>query len=327
MRKKEPFIREKYSRRHHYLPVFYLKGFTNEEKLFYVYDKIEDSILVKQKPESKFYEKDLNNYKTENGVLLTIEEPLYTPHDTKFAPLLSKIQSGDIHQNLTALEKLEVLYFINQLFWRSPQSNKYFVELIGKEGLSNKYFGFKNPSGEKVTDEEIPEIKAHVLKDVEIQKVFKLMIALSDGSSEERRRLFEKWKVITLTTESSSFLVGDYPFLINNSNIAMNNVFEELMFPLSKNKLLILSDKSPNFLDGILFAKFNTSIIAQSKRFVASSSENHLKLAIEHYKASIKSNSEGKFITDTFNFMYHLSTFKDHDEYLEAFKKLNPNSR
>lgn len=319
MRKKEPFIREKYSRRHHYLPVFYLKGFTNEEKLFYVYDKIKDLILVKQKPESKFYEKDLNNYKTKSGVLLTIEEPLYTPHDTDISPLLSKIQSGDINQNLTALEKLEVLYFINQLFWRSPQSNKYFVELISKEGLSNKYFGFKNSSGEKVTDEEIPEIKAQVLKDVEIQKVFKLMIALSDGSSEERIKLFEKWNVITLTNESSSFLVGDYPFLINNPNMAMNNVFDEMMFPLSKNKLLILSSKSPNFLDGILFTKFNTSIIAQSKRFVASSDENQLKLSIEHYKASIVSRSEGKIIADAFDFMYHLSTFQNHDEYLKAF--------
>lgn len=321
MKKKEPFIREKYSRRHHYLPVFYLKGFTDSEKLMYVYDKVEDKILIKQKPESKFYEKDLNNYKTKDGILLTIEESFYTPQDTKFSPLFSKIQSGDINQDLTALEKLEVLYFINQLFWRSPQSNKYFVELIGKEGMSNKYFGFKNPSGEKVPDDEIPEIKAQVLKDVEIQKVFKQMIALSDGSSEERMRLFEKWNVITITNESSSFIVGDYPFLINNSNLSMNNVFDEMMFPLSKNKLLILSDKSPKFLDGILFTNFNTSIIAQSKRFVASSDENQLKFAIEHYKASIESNSEEKIIDDTFSFMYHLSKYKNHNEYLEAFNK------
>ncbi|MFV5692906.1 DUF4238 domain-containing protein [Flavobacterium sp. LT1R49] len=315
---KEPFVKGKYSKRHHYIPVFFLKGFADDEGLIYIYDKVKDSILLKQKPESKFYEKDLNNYKTRDGILLTIEEPYYTPLDTRLSPIFSKIQSGDINQTLTALEKFEVLYFINHLFWRSPQSNKLFIELVNKEGLSNKYFGFKNENGEKVDDNQIPEIKTQVLQDVEIQKMFKQMIALSDGSFEESKRLFDKWYVITLTNEESSFLVGDYPFLINNSNISMNNVFDEMIFPLSKNKLLILSDKSPNFLDGILFTNINSCVIAQSKRFVASSNEKQLKNAIEHYKASIESNTEQKIIEDTFKFMYHLSEYKDHDEYIKA---------
>lgn len=318
---KEPFVRGKYSKRHHYIPVFYLKGFADKEGLIYVYDKVKDSILLKQKPESKFYEKDLNNYKTKDGILLTIEEPYYTPLDTRLSPIFSKIQSGDINQILTALEKFEVLYFINHLFWRSPQSNNLFIELVNKEGLSNKYFGFKNENGKKVDDNQIPEIKTQILQDVEIQKMFKQMIALSDGSFEESKRLFDKWYVITLTNEESSFLVGDYPFLINNSNISMNNVFDEMIFPLSKNKLLILSDKSPNFLDGILFTNINSSIIAQSKRFVASSNEKQLKTAIEHYKASLESNTEQKIIEDTFKFMYHISEYKNHNEYLKAFNK------
>lgn len=323
MSKKEPLIREKYSKKHHYVPVFYLKGFADEKGLIYVYDKVKDSILFKQNPESKFYEKDLNNYKTKDGILLTIEEPYYTPLDTKLAPLFSKIQSGDINQDLTILEKLEVLYFINHLFWRSPQSNKYLIELIEKEGLSNKYFGFKNINGEKITDDEIPDIKSQVLKDVEIQKIFKQMTALSNGSIDESSRLVSKWYVITIQNEESSFLVGDFPFLINNSNLSMDNVFEEMIFPLSKTKLLILSDKSPNFLDGILFASINSSIIAQSKRFVASSNENQLKNAIEHYKNSIKLISEKKIIDDTFEFMYYQSKFKNHNEYLETCNKAN----
>lgn len=57
-------FREKYSKKHHYLPVFYLKQFSgqNDDSLC-IYDKVRDDILLNQEPKSKFYSNDLNNYK------------------------------------------------------------------------------------------------------------------------------------------------------------------------------------------------------------------------------------------------------------------------
>src|SRR5690349_5831671 len=141
----KPYIQKKYSKRHHYLPVFYLKGFADTEDLIYVYDKVKDTILSKQKPESKFYEKHLNNYKVDGDIKFTFEESLFTPLDTKGARLFAKIRSPEFinEEQLTPLERFTLLGFITRLFWRSPESNKLFVDIIKKEGLSNKYFGFR----------------------------------------------------------------------------------------------------------------------------------------------------------------------------------------
>ncbi|MDB5145005.1 MAG: hypothetical protein JWQ66_3718 [Mucilaginibacter sp.] len=74
-----PFARDVYSRRHHFLPVFYLKGFTGPQETFHVYDKIEDKILESQTPKSKYFEKHLNNYKFDGEIKLTLAHSSRTP--------------------------------------------------------------------------------------------------------------------------------------------------------------------------------------------------------------------------------------------------------
>nr|WP_233621950.1 DUF4238 domain-containing protein [Flavobacterium agrisoli] len=325
MNKKLKITFDKYSKRHHYLPVFYLKGFADQDKLINVYDKIRDIIIPKQNPESKFYEKDLNNYKVDGKIHFTLEEPMFSPIDSRVSRLFSKIQNPDItnyHFNTT--EQLEVLHFISQLFWRSPDTNSIFLDLIKKEGLSNKYFGFKKKDNNRfASDQEIPEIKEHVLNDPEIQKMLKHMIPLSDGNKEELLKLMEKWKIFTIDVPANNFITGDNPFLINNDDIRLDNVFNELIFPLTKNKLLVLSDKSPNFLDGLFLANTNISILNQAKRFIASDSEEGLKRTIFHYKELLKIKQSDTILKSTFEFMYHQASFNNHSDYLNKSEFVN----
>lgn len=321
-------ICNKYSKRHHFLPVFYLKGFGDGQKLIYVYDKIRDVILCKQNPESKFYEKDLNNYKIDGEVLFTLEESMFTPIDTKISQIFSKIQN-EVSNNyeFNTVEKIEVLHFITQLYWRSPHTNDTFIEIIKKEGLSNKYFGFRTKETNRfVTYEEIPDIKDHVLNNIEIQKMLKHMIPLSDGNRAEILKLIDKWKIYTIEIPGFNFLTGDRPYLINNDDIRLDNVFNELIFPLTKNKLLVLSDNSPNFLDGLFLANVNVCLLDQAERFIACDTEEGLKTAIFQYKALSKMKKCNNVLENTFKFMHHQSSFRNHSEYLTKSQYLKSNS-
>jgi len=56
---------KKISWRHHYLPVFYLKGFTNENKKFLIFDKEQNRFIKNGKefsPSSYFFKKDANTF-------------------------------------------------------------------------------------------------------------------------------------------------------------------------------------------------------------------------------------------------------------------------
>lgn len=324
------YRKDKYSRRHHYLPVFYLKGFADGDGLIHVYDKVKDVILLKQKPESKFYEKHLNNYKFDDEVKFTIEEPFFTPMDAKGYELFSKVRNPECldEEQLTPLEKIEMLGFITQLFWRSPESNKLFVDIIKKEGLSNKYFGIAK-KGETgfVPEAEIDEIKTQILNDEEIQKIFKHVIPLSNGGLEEISRLYDKWRLFSLKVLKPNIITGDRPFLINNDDIRLDNVFNELIFPIGKHALLALSDNSPNFLDAVLMTSVNLSILHQSKRFIASDSQEQLKQLLMYYNKLQQSNLTETLVNDTFELMHYQSNFKNHEEYYQAYEegmKKNP---
>lgn len=311
-----------FSRRHHFLPVFYLKGFSNTDGLIFVYDKIKDTILPNQKPESKFYEKDLNNYKIDGDIKFTLEEPLFTAMDTRVSPIFNKIRRSQINnvEELNELERLEILHFLVHLFWRSPETNDLFVELMKKEGLSNNFFGFvKKGGGEFVSDEEIETIRNQLLNDEEIQKIFKHTIPVSAGVK-ETVHLFDKWKLFTLNTEALSIITGDNPFLINNDDIKLDNVFNELIFPISNKKLLILSSRPPSFLDSYLVSHANLAILHQSKRFISSESEEQLNQLIVDYKEFIKLNLDKALVKNTFGLMYHQSKFKDFNEYLNDYR-------
>lgn len=311
---------KKTSKKHHYLPIFYLKGFADDNQQLFIYDKIKDEILEGQNPSSKFYENHLNNFRADGRILFSLEETIFTPSDTKVSPLFSRFRNTKDYQ-FSAYDKVQLLHFLSQLYWRSPETNEKYIELIEKDGLSNNYFRITK-AGKTVKDEEIPEIIDKILNDTESQKMFKHIIPLSNGNFEELQRLIEKWKVIDLSTEQNIFITGDNPFLINNKNFRIDNVFEELIFPLSKNKVLILSDQAPNFFDSIALANINILILHQTKRFIASESRNQLETVIENYKNFKDLNLLNQIHEGTFGIMHMQSKFKNFEDYLKYYHEL-----
>lgn len=300
---------KKYSRRHHYLPVFYLKGFCDSNDLFYVYDKISNRILKRQKPSSKFYEKNLNNYRMDGEVKFSLEERYFSPLDAEHSKILHKINDLQIGKegDLSSLEKFQFLQFLTQLYFRLPQKTQLFKKLIKNEGLSNPFFGLQEEGSTDFIsdfDPRLLKIKQDILDCEDIQKVFKHIIPLTDGALNEQYKLFDQWKIFSINVKKPNLITGDNPFLVNNPNPSFDNIFNELIFPISKHKLLILSEKSPEYLDQILMTSINLSILHQSHRYICCDNEEYILDLKKYYASFVQKGIDTSLLKDTFNYMY-----------------------
>lgn len=312
---------ERFSKRHHYLPIFYLRGFTDNEDRFHVYDKISGKILESQKPDSKYFEKHLNNYKLDGKIQFTMEEPYFTPQDTEAAPLFFKIRnsaySGD---SLTNLEKFQILGFLMSLYWRLPNSNAKAVELMKKEGVSNKYFGFFD-GDKQLTDDDLGNIRDAFLNDEQNQRFYKMAIPLTEGAMKEIYKLHEHWHLYTLNNDAYPLVIGDDPFLSKNNKFSLDQLLGEVIFPLAGNRLLILSDNAPPFLDSTLTVMINLAILAQAERYISCSSKDYLLDLIVQYEKLKQLKIEHSSKKTAFEILYAQAKFGNFEDYLKDVNK------
>lgn len=279
----------KYSVNHHYIPVFFQKGFCNEKGLIYVYDKLEDKIYPPSTPQRRFYKKNLNNAVKDGNIYLSTEESFYDKMDKQGAQIVRKIIQNTTSADITDdVDKVHLLSFMSHLFWRSPSTDDLFASLIEKEGLCNEYFGLYNEkTGEPYTDESdmVAPMKEKMVNDPEFAKIFKILIPSSDGGRRHIVDLVDKWKLFELNPKCEmEFLLGDVPFVWYNPNQTIRNTFDRIIFPICKYKVLILNENKSKFIDELIIRNINLSILKLSNRFVGSSSKENLEYFVDFYK-------------------------------------------
>lgn len=131
--------------------------------------------------------------------------------DSKGASLFRKIIENDTITDITTpKDKIDFLLFLTHLFWRTPNSDTLFKEIIEKEGVCNRYFGLYNEeTGERLSDRDFPELKEKMLSDSEFLKISKILIPASEANSEEILDLVTKWKLVILSPSSNmTFITG-----------------------------------------------------------------------------------------------------------------------
>lgn len=279
------FLPKNPAKRHHYLPAFYLNGFTDEEGLFCVYDKLEKEFHVRQRPDNWFFVKHLNSYRPDGKLLFTLEEPYHTEMDSQSAPSLRKIKDGDSSQQIDMQDKIQIILFFSMLFWRSPYSDELFQKLVETEGLSSLHLNYiTDDAGNPLPESVLSKIQSEILGNVDNLRFFKQTMPLSPAALQEGVRLLEKWNLFYLPDSFENTLIGDSPFITKNPELRLDRIFNELTVPISKNRILVLADKVPEFYDGNLHTLINASILHQSQRHVACANESFLRHTIERYE-------------------------------------------
>jgi len=271
-------LKKKISKRHHYIPKFLIKEFSDEQGLLYIYDKTKDKFLDnKRSPKSIFFENDRNTIVyDESKKTSLIEDDFFMNLDNISAKTITTLQKEKNNKELLNVDNLALLdFFIINLFWRLPLTDFAVKELIQRAEI-------------KSTGIEPDEIK----NDSGWNKM--LRIGLYKETIEQMKNSPTKRKEYCARMtefEKDLFVIGDYPFLFKNHLGKFTDLVEDdYLIALSSKRIISSSSNKLTSFNVNMFLNYNAAIIDQSKQYIASNDLKVLKGSVEFYKKAKNEN-------------------------------------
>lgn len=265
------------SKKHHYLPQFYLKGFTDNEGNYYVFDKKTEEIR-KTNPLNSFFVNNRNTsiMKEERFVLL---EDIYAQFDSLTAPQLEKIRNSSIEDLDLATEAFHrVKMFITQMYWRVPRSDEEFEKMIDKLTFADAGFDIKNKTtGKSVATEQLQK----QLKEADLfRKMYRIFLPLISYQEKYRMNDFENLRVYFRPNKFQ--LTSDNPLIIKEFK-DFRSLNEEMFFPISCDKIFVHTKQpKPKNLPNMFLLDLDMMQIQQATRFVCCSNKEYLEYLINN---------------------------------------------
>lgn len=271
-------------RKHHYIPQFYLKGFTNESGELHVL-KYEENTIEKQGKKGTFHAKDFYKvefdkfekrdpaevekikkiYGIENVDTSSVREypdaieDLLSESESLASQILPKLLKGD---NLSTNERVEMSTFIAFMHTRTPIFRNRFAALEeqlvkfeineifkSKADVQKLYDEMKADGYEKEIDvNTLMETVENDRINVEIPRELSVKHMLYATSIIDRILYGKQW-VILEAHKNSSFVTSDNPLFTMHPKASKIGGFEiegaKVLFPLSKEKVLMMTDNKP----------------------------------------------------------------------------------
>lgn len=132
------------SKRHHFIPEFILRSFTNEKGKFYIYLTKQDRFKSNERlfsPKQQFYENYANRTFIGKRESLFIEKE-FSNIDNTVGSILHKCKS-DVNYRSTEHEWVTLQHFVDLLFWRNP-ANEHLLKEKVKNAKSLSELGLSN---------------------------------------------------------------------------------------------------------------------------------------------------------------------------------------
>lgn len=257
------------SSRHHYLPVFYLKGFTDEDGLLNVFGVEDNTLKDKQAPpKSVFFEWDRNTIFLENGKTDFVEE-MFKQLDNACAIPFEKLKNRA--SNKVAVDDLiRFRFFLSVLFWRIPTIDEDYDEFIN--GLTRDELKFR------IVDKDGNDAPAEVFQthfnDPNFRKAYRVAIPIVNYRIIKNDEV-ENWKFY-FSTEKSFHVCGDSPIIRRNQK-AKNLEETDFVFPLTDSTLLVhKKGERITQISPATRVKIDLLIFLQSQKYVCSSNRDYL---------------------------------------------------
>ncbi len=287
------------SKRHHYIPQFYLEGFTNNNGEFFIFDKKKEEIR-KSKPINSFFEK-YRNSAVVGDERTDLPEQMLSYFDGRDANALKTVRKSEFKEHVLTPEVLAVLKsFIATTFWRIPTNDQLREDIIDNFSFSELGFGiFNKETGKRSQEAE------ELLKNTDLfRKIYPSLLSITTRNRDDNKDDFFSWKLIHRT--NTIHVTGDNPLIFKNDYQDFSSIREELMIPLCSTKVLVHSKKHvPKVLSPVFNLKMDTLIMSQSDRFICSSNKEYLELLVSNFYSLLKSeNLERQIIDDLFNYFY-----------------------
>ena len=134
------------SKKHHYIPQFYLNGFTDANNQYFVYDKVTGKCW-KGSPINTFAENHRNtgevkNFETGETFRTDFPEEMLSYFDGQVAPIVKLIRNSKPDEYKLTVEHLLLLrMLILSIFWRSPVNDDLRKQIT--ETYSMRHIGWR----------------------------------------------------------------------------------------------------------------------------------------------------------------------------------------
>ena len=279
------------SKRHHYIPKFFIKNFTDNDGLLFVYNKIDNKIIdSKKSPKSIFFEIDRNTVDFDGHNLDNLEQ-LYSELDNKISIDLRNVLET---KNVTPEELTSIALLACQLKWRVPNIDSQF-NLI-KEDLTQEDLSIKITVKDKNT-----EIDQKAIEHIENSDIFnetkRILLSVLPLLNEKTLLDIHNNSFIQ-TNQYFPSLIGDCPVLEKeNTNI---HLIEDFIFPLSSYDTFIYKKGAKKKINNALFFfQRDLAIVDLSSKYVGCKSKEHLEKIVKMYN-QIKNEEKSNNIYEYF---------------------------
>jgi hypothetical protein len=289
------------SSRHHYIPKFMLKEFTNDNGKLWVYNKKKDLIEPKAKsPKSVFFEWDRNSTFLGKNKYVWLEE-LYSGLDDSMVKTYRKIiqtseqvQNEREHINLA----LDIIIFVNFIRWRVPARDKIVFEIYDKHEIGELSLKTINKTtGEEIKNEELNQF----LKNLDVFRKAQSSAIIWEPWYNFNHVKFVSERVRLLTGNQIPTLICDNPFIERSISDNVEEI-SEFFFPLSKDKMAYyLSDSSKVELDSKAAYLIELSKFEVAEKYVACENKEILNVFVSEYQS--KRGNNISFTDELFNYV------------------------
>ena len=276
------------SSRHHFIPQFYLRHFTNEKGKFYIYLVKEDKFKGGNQlfsPKQQFYENYANTLTYENVQTDFIEKE-FSNIDADVSRIINKASLD--HHSLVEREWMMLQYFVNILYWRCPCNTPQVKEYLQSASkLSDLKMSIRNKeTNEPASEEEQNEWLKRFQDDPDFYKFIK--ISLPGITYPE---IFEK----NVTDFAHIF---EFPFSNNLPKLVSDNPIiyrksgseslhrDEFIFKLTHSKLLFRHRiKSPQIMSTIRLM-VDVLFVMQANQYVSCTDMTYPRLLRNTFERS-----------------------------------------
>lgn len=305
------------TKRHHFIPVFYLKQFTNENNQFYIYDVKQRSFRDHGRlfyPQNQFYEHG-GNTTYHDGESDAIERE-FSKIDTALARVLQKIRGGE-SSSLTFEDSQLLGAFITMLYWRIP-AHKNKVQAYIQNANSLSALGHPIPNHIRGTlsqrQYELTMLEG-IKKDADFYKYMKLRLPLLTFTEVFQSQGAHYESVVQLPyAHHSPRLVSDNPVIYRRSGTQSLHT-DECVYLISPQHLLVrrsvqnikINNRIRRLMDMLSLLQANEYVSCTDKDYPESLYAEYQKhfTSIDQVRAAVFNCIQAEREPDLFKIMQH----------------------
>ncbi|GAB7087816.1 DUF4238 domain-containing protein [Marinifilum fragile] len=261
------------TKRHHYLPEFYIKGFVNTKSKVHVYDKKEKKFKKKEFSPSQIFFEWHRNTLTIDGEKDDFIEKLYGSIESKISPTYNKIKSQKGSINYCVKDIFDLLILISLTYWRLPINDAHSENFVSSTPNNELFFKILN----KETNEEASEdFYEKVKKRNGFIELYKLSKPILDYMSLDLKNNINNWLIYGADSDVQLHILGDNPIVFKN--VPNKNILEsELIFPLTQgitvyhnkgNKIKQIQPEDRVMVDIMVFLQSDRYVVGPNKEYL-----------------------------------------------------------